>query len=116
MSLSEAYFQGPAMVDTESPGLLLYILYIPTCTCTFHNSLRKLSSRRVCNVTVLVFSSVSNYSSCLNLGVALFRRWGERLNEGVLTVGIVWVLWANATSDLSGYKSLPTASFPVAQW
>ena len=105
MSLSETYFQGPAIVDTESPGLLLYILYIPTCTCTFHNSLRKLSSRRVCNVTVLVFSSVSN------LGVALFRRLGERPNEGVLTVGIAWVLWASATSDLSGYKKLAYCFF-----
>ena len=31
----------------------------------------------------------------------VFRRWGERSNERVITVGIGWVLLASATSGFS---------------
>ena len=36
----------------------------------------------------------------------VFRRWGERPNERVITVGIGWVLLASATSGFSGYIKL----------
>ena len=49
----------------------------------------------------------------------VFRRWGERPNERVITVGIGWVLLASATSGFSGYIKLAYCSSakgaPVAQ-
>ena len=33
----------------------------------------------------------------------VFRRWGERPNERVITDGIGWVLLESATSGFSGY-------------
>ena len=35
----------------------------------------------------------------------VFRRWEERLNERVITVGIGWVLLASATSWFRGSSS-----------
>ena len=40
----------------------------------------------------------------------VFRRWGERLNERAITVGIGWVLLASATSGFSGYIKLAYCS------
>ena len=40
----------------------------------------------------------------------VFRRWGERPNERVITVGIGWVLLASATSGFSGYNKLANCS------
>ena len=40
----------------------------------------------------------------------VFRRWGERPNERVITVGIGWVLLASATSWFSGYIKLAYCS------
>ena len=39
----------------------------------------------------------------------VFRRWGERPNERVITVGIGWVLLASATSGFSGYMYMRKA-------
>ena len=36
----------------------------------------------------------------------VFRRWGERPNERVITFRIGWVLLASATSRFSGYIKL----------
>ncbi len=38
------------------------------------------------------------------------RRWGERPNERVITVGIGWLLLASATSGFSGYIKLAYCS------
>ena len=40
----------------------------------------------------------------------VFRRWGERPIERVITVGIGWVLLASATSGFSGYIKLAYCS------
>ena len=40
----------------------------------------------------------------------VFRRWGEKPNERVITVGIGWVLLASATSGFSGYIKLAYCS------
>ena len=40
----------------------------------------------------------------------VFRRWEERPNERVITVGIGWVLLASATSGFSGYIKLAYCS------
>ena len=40
----------------------------------------------------------------------VFRRWRERPNERVITVGIGWVLLASATSGYSGYMKLTYCS------
>ena len=49
----------------------------------------------------------------------MFKRWGERPNERVITVGIGWVLLASATSRFSGYIKFAYCSSakgaPVAQ-
>ena len=42
--------------------------------------------------------------------INVFRRWGERPNERVITVGIGWVLLASATSGFSGYIKLAYCS------
>ena len=36
----------------------------------------------------------------------VFRRWGERPNERVITAGIGWFLLASATKGVSGYIKL----------
>ena len=43
----------------------------------------------------------------------VFRRWGERPNERVITVGIGWVLLVSATSGFSGYLKLAYCSRPL---
>ena len=49
----------------------------------------------------------------------VFRRWGERSNERVVTAGIGWFLLASATNGISGYIKLAYCSSakgaPVAQ-
>ena len=40
----------------------------------------------------------------------LFRRWGERPNERVITLGIGWVLLASVASGFSGYIKLAYCS------
>jgi len=40
----------------------------------------------------------------------MFRRWGERPNERVITIGIGWALLASATSGFSGYIKLAYCS------
>ena len=49
-----------------------------------------------------------------NVCVNVFRRWGERPNERVITVGIGWVLLECATNGFSGCnfgQSNPKALF-----